>query len=80
MTVLDVDTRKLVAVVQVGRGPGSIVITPDKQYALVLNEVSGDVAVVRLAALASRRYKSAPLFTLIPVGERPVGAAVVAFA
>ena len=25
-----------------------------------------------------KRYKSAPLFTMIPVGERPVSAAVVA--
>lgn len=80
VTVLDIETRKLVAVVQVGREPGEIVITPDKQYALVLNEKSGDMAVIRLFALTTRRpnFKSAPLFTMIPVGAKPVGAAVVA--
>lgn len=86
VTVLDVETGKLVAVVQVGQQPGCIILTPDKQYALVLNELSGDLAVIRLFSLSGRqtggdrvrRYKSAPLFTLIPVGERPVSAAVVA--
>jgi DNA-binding beta-propeller fold protein YncE len=77
--VFDVDTRKLVALVQVGRQPGSILVTPDNQYALVLNEKSGDLAVIRIFSLAGRyRYKPAPLFTLIPVGEKPVSAAVVA--
>ena len=77
--VFDVDTRKLVALVQVGRQPGSILVTPDNQYVLVLNEKSGDLAVIRIFSLAGRyRYKPAPLFTLIPVGEKPVSAAVVA--
>jgi YVTN family beta-propeller protein len=86
VTVLDVDTRQLVAVVQVGLGPRHIVFTPDEEYALVLNERSGDLAVIRTLALESapngsqRRYKTAPLFTMIPVGERPVSAAVVAVA
>jgi|SRR5271157_385125 len=80
VSVFDVDTRKLVAVVQVGRRPGSILITPDNQYVLVLNEESGDLAVIRIFSLAGRyRYKPAPLFTMIPVGEKPVSAAVVAF-
>jgi DNA-binding beta-propeller fold protein YncE len=77
--VFDVDTRKLVAAIQVGRQPGSILVTPDNQYVLVLNEGSGDLAVIRIFSLAARyRYKPAPLFTLIPVGEKPVSAAVVA--
>ncbi len=86
VTVLDYDNtgRKLVAAVNVGQEPGAIVITPDQQYALVLNQKSGDLAVIRMYALtnqdASRRYKPAPLFTMIPVGERPVSAAVVGFA
>jgi hypothetical protein len=86
VTVLDVETGKLVAVVQVGQRPCNIILTPDKQYALVLNEKSGDLAVIRIFSLSGRqpggdrvrRYKSAPLFTLIPVGEKPVSAAVVA--
>ena len=52
VTVLDVETGKLVALVQVGNGPREIVITPDREYALVLNEDSGDVAVIRIFSLA----------------------------
>jgi YVTN family beta-propeller protein len=85
VTVLDVETGKLVALVQVGREPRQIVLTPNRDYALVLNEKSGDMAVIRIFSLGGnqaggdrvRRYKSAPLFTMIPVGERPVSAAVV---
>ena len=77
---------RLVALVQVGSEPRQIVITPDNEYALVLNEKSGDMAVIRIFTLGGnqvggervKRYKSAPLFTMIPVGERPVSAAVVA--
>ena len=83
ITVLDIETYNLVAVVQVGRGPCRILLTADGQYALVLNEKSGDMAVVRVVALATapngavRRFKSAPIFTLIPVGDRPVSAALL---
>ncbi len=83
ITVLDIRDYSLVAAVQVGRGPGRILLTPDGQYALVLNERSGDMAVVRMLALSTtpnggyRRFKPAPapIFTLIPVGDRPVSAA-----
>ncbi|MBZ5729168.1 MAG: hypothetical protein LAP87_29860 [Acidobacteriia bacterium] len=84
ITVMDVDTRTLVALVQVGQEPRQILLTPDNQWALVLNETSGDVAVIRIFSLAvtpngaPRRFKSAPLFTLIPVGEKPVSAAILA--
>jgi DNA-binding beta-propeller fold protein YncE len=85
ITVLDFDNmgKKLVAFVQVGQQPCDIRITPDQQYALVLNGKSGDMAVIRIYALIdaspARRYKPTPLFTLIPVGEGPVSAAVVGF-
>jgi YVTN family beta-propeller protein len=80
VTALDVDTRRLAAVVTVGQEPRHILVTPDRQYALVLNEGSGDLAVIRVASLAAHRYKPTPLFTLIPVGEKPVDAAIVTFA
>ncbi len=76
VTVLDIDLRRVVAVVAVGRQPGYIGLTPDQQYALVLNRGSGDIAVIRVAALATRRLKTAPLFTMIPVGSGPVSLAV----
>jgi DNA-binding beta-propeller fold protein YncE len=66
---------KVIGVAQVGADPGFVAITPDDQYALVLNRKSGDLAVLRLAAITPR-YKSAPLLTVIPVGSRPVSAAV----
>jgi DNA-binding beta-propeller fold protein YncE len=84
LTVLD-DNQKLVAVVEVGQQPSQMVITPDGQYVLVLNEQSGDMAVVRTYSLrapqlaARARFKSAPVFTMIAVGEKPVSAAVVAW-
>jgi YVTN family beta-propeller protein len=81
VTVLNIDDRRLVSVVEVGQEPREILITPDNQYALVLNEKSGDLAVVRLYSLdnpqRAHRYKSAALFTLVPVGAKPVSAAVV---
>ena len=82
ITVLDIDTRKLVAQVAVGQEPRHILITPDNQYALVLNRRSGDMAVVWIRALTARRHRAdpAPLFTMIPVGEQPVGGAVVGVA
>ena len=76
VTILDIDTHRAIAAVAVGENPGCVVITPDQQYALVLNRRSGDVAVIRVAAIAATRSKSAPLFTMIPVGSAPVSAAV----
>jgi YVTN family beta-propeller protein len=80
VTAMDVTTRRVVCVVRVGKGPREILFTPDGQYALVLNEGSGDVAVIRRTTLAEawvRRYKSGPLFTSVAVGEKPVSAAIV---
>ena len=89
LTVLDFGNYNLVAIVSVGQGPSQILLTPgpEPQYVLVLNELSGDLAVIRTQSLSTMpngaqrsmnaRARSAPLFTLIPVGERPVSAAVV---
>ena len=78
VTLIDITTVKAVAVVSVGAHPGFITFTPDDQYALVLNRESGDLAVIRLGALRGPRTRGAPppLFTMIPVGLRPVSAVV----
>jgi len=76
VSVIDIGTQRLAAVVPVGSGPSHIAITPDHQYALVLNEQSGDMAVIRIAVLTQRRTKAAPLFTMVPVGSGPLGAVV----
>lgn len=88
ITVLDPYSLKLVGIIGVGQSPCQILMAggprPDGQFVLVLNQKSGDLAVVRMLALsepqlASKpRFKSASLLTMIPVGEEPVSAAVVA--
>lgn len=76
VSVLDVRSQKLAAVVAVGAEPRGVVVTPDSQMALVLNQRSGDIAIIRLANIISKRAKTAPLFTMIPVGSAPVAAVV----
>jgi YVTN family beta-propeller protein len=78
VSIMDIDTQKVIAVQNVGSDPGFVAVTPDDQYALVLNRKSGDVAVLRVDLIAPNRYKerAAPLLTVIPVGSKPVNAAV----
>jgi DNA-binding beta-propeller fold protein YncE len=78
VTILNIGRRRVVAVAGVGAGPGHITVTPDDEYALVLNQVSGDMAVIRIPGLQPDRRKTAALFTIIPVGSKPIGAVVKA--
>jgi YVTN family beta-propeller protein len=82
VSILDIRTRKLLAVTPVGTHPAFVTITPDDQYALVLNQASGDMAVIRISNITrtvneQRRWKKGALFMLIPVGSKPVSAAIV---
>jgi DNA-binding beta-propeller fold protein YncE len=82
VSILDIETSSVLAVTPVGTEPSCIVITPDDQYALVLNRTSGDMAVIRIpnvtrAVTEQRRWKKGPLFMLIPIGSKPVSAAVI---
>lgn len=79
VTAFSIAEQRVVAVVAVGTGPGPILITPDEEFALVLNRGSGDMAVIRIPAIPvdTRRRKTAPLFTMIPVGPQPRAAVVV---
>jgi YVTN family beta-propeller protein len=84
VSILDLDSKNVVAVTPVGTNPAYIAITPDNEYALVLNQSSGDMAVIRIqnvtrAVSEQRRWKKGPLFMLIPVGSKPVSAAIVEF-
>lgn len=76
VSVFDTETQKVVAVIGVGVQPGPIVVTPDQQYALVLNQGSGDLGVIRIGSIKAGRARKAPLFTMIPVGGIPVAALV----
>jgi YVTN family beta-propeller protein len=82
VSILDIETSKVLMVTPVGAEPCCIAITPGDEYALVLNRASGDLAVIRIpnvtsAAQEQKRWKKGPLFTLIPVGSKPVSAAIV---
>jgi YVTN family beta-propeller protein len=85
VSILSVLSRQVIAVVEAGQSPRQILMTPDNQYALILYAQSGALAVIRIPTItrnrsksaAANRYKSAAaLFTMIPVGDQPVGAAI----
>jgi len=84
VTVIAISSRHVLARIPVGQDPQEVVITPDNQYALVLNRKSGDIAVLRVPVVvawgnshnALPHSLSAPLFTMIPVGARPVSATI----
>ncbi|MCS6953876.1 MAG: hypothetical protein NZM33_13590 [Bryobacteraceae bacterium] len=76
VTVVDIEIHRTIAAVAVGTEPHFITVTPDSQFALVLNRRSGNMAILRIADIVPTRTRSAPLFTVIPVGSGPVSAAV----
>jgi DNA-binding beta-propeller fold protein YncE len=79
VSILNVDTRKLIGVVDVGGQTDFIAITPDNGFALVLNQTSGAMAVIHIPTIRATRTKNgASLFTLVDVGAKPVHAAIVA--
>jgi hypothetical protein len=76
VTIMNIATQRILAVAAVGDEPGYVTITPDQQYALVLNRKSGDMGVIRIHPGIANRQKTAALFTIIPVGSKPVSAAI----
>ena len=85
VSILNVDSRKMIGMVEVGKRPGFVAVTTDSQYALVLNEGSGDMAIIHVGAIprklgdaARMRSKSAAsLLTVLPVGANPVHLTIV---
>lgn len=80
ITIVNIDTQHVIAVMPVGAEPSYIAVTPDSQYALVLNRKSGDMGVILIGLITAsgRRaiQKSAAPLTMIPVGSKPVSAAI----
>jgi DNA-binding beta-propeller fold protein YncE len=73
VSIMEVDPRKPLGAVETGQRPTYLTLTPDGQYALVLSETSGNVAVIRVGAIRANRSKTGvALFTILPVGEKPV--------
>jgi DNA-binding beta-propeller fold protein YncE len=77
ISIFNVDSRRMLGVAPAGTNPSFITITPDNQYALVLNQDSGDMAVLWIPAITRGHGRISPLFNMIPVGSKPVAAAVL---
>ena len=52
MSVIDLETRQVLAHIEVGDGPRGIVLTPDERTAYVANSLSDDVSVIDLSTFA----------------------------
>ena len=83
VTIFNVTTRKVSAAAAVGAEPTFIAVTPDNQFALILNRGSGDMGILRIhdklatpKTSAGLISKNAGLFTMVPVGSKPVSAAI----
>jgi YVTN family beta-propeller protein len=76
VTIINIDSQRVLAVATVGQEPCHIAVTPNNEYALVLNRRSGDVAVLHVGTLTSRKRYSVPILTMVPVGSGPVSAVV----
>lgn len=81
LTVLDIQTRRVAASVHVGESPGEVLLTPDNQYALVLDPRSGNVSVVRVSTILNRKNRTSspptPLFTVFPTAADARSAVIV---
>jgi DNA-binding beta-propeller fold protein YncE len=75
VTIVSINNQRVLAVAPVGKRPEFITVTPDGNYALVLNRESGDMAVLHLV-IEPRRSRAAAIAARIPVGSGPVGAVV----
>jgi len=71
LTPLEIRYRKVLPPVSVGQQPGVCRLVPGEELLLVVNEGSGDLAVVRT--------HSPSLLTLIPIGEHPSDLAIKVF-
>jgi len=82
VTVFDIDTRGHAASVHVGGKPGDVLLTPGGDYALVVDQDNGDVAVIRVPTLLNREATRAdpvarPIFTIFHTGSEPQSAALI---
>ena len=66
-----------------GFEPGDILLTPDGEYALVMDQRSGNVSVVRMATVLDHKARTnsppAPFFTVFPTAADARSALIVPF-
>ncbi len=85
LTILDIDTRTVAASVHVGENPGDVLLTPDGEYALVIDRRTGNVSVVRIPSVlghdpgALGKARTKPLFTVFPTVADARSAIIVPF-
>lgn len=85
LTVLDIETRSLAVSVHVGENPSEVLLTPDGEYALVIDRRTGNVSVVRISTVldhdpgALGRVRAKPLFTVFPTTADARSAIIVPF-
>ncbi len=85
LTILDIETRTVAASVHVGENPGDVVLTPDGEYALVIDRRTGNVSVVRIPSVlghdpgALGKARTKPLFTVFPTVADARSAIIVPF-
>ena len=79
LTIIDIETRLVSASVHVGEVPGEVLLTPDGEYALVVDQRSGNVSVVRITTVLDRKVKTKPLFTVFPTATDARSALIVPF-
>lgn len=79
LTILDIDTRSRSASVHVGENPGDVLLTPDGEYALVIDRRTGNVSVVRITTVLDRKVRTKPLFTVFPTAADARSAIIVPF-
>ncbi len=78
VSILNIDTRKLMGAVDIGGQADYITVTPDSRFALVLNKTSGTMAAIHTPTILwTREKKGLSLFSLVDVGANPVHAAVI---
>lgn len=80
VSIINFQSQKMVAQSPAGRAPCFIAVTPNNEFACVLNRESGDMALLHIPTITARRNKSATLLTMIPVGSKPVNAVIRAAA
>jgi len=83
LTILNIETRGVSASVHVGETPGDVLLTPDGEYALVLDQRSGNVSVVRITTVLDHKAKTnsppSPLFTVFPTAADARSAIIVPY-
>lgn len=81
LTVLDIENRRVDASVHVGESPGEVLLTPNNDYALVMDQHSGNVSVVHIATILNGQKKTnsppTPLFTVFPTAADARSAVIV---